>query len=377
MADANSSSLSTQVSAQDLRKIIHIDMDAFYASVEQHDQPDLKGLPVIVGGKPDGRGVVAACSYEAREYGIHSAMPSAVAGRLCPNAVFIKPRFERYRAASEQVQATFREYTDKVEPLSLDEAYLDVTAASAFDGSATKIARDIKKEILKRTGLIASAGISYNKFIAKIASDFDKPDGFYCVLPEDGEAFVASLPIGKFYGVGKATEARMHEVGIQTGHDLRQWSLPELSQVFGKSAGYYYNACRGIDNRPVRESRQRKSIGAERTFSTNLTSSKDMLDILIGLAGPLIDKLSARNLVGSTLTIKVRFPDFETLNRSHQHKGRSLDKEDAIECLPFLLDRALSTRKQPSVRLLGVSISHLEEIDTSQPQQLRLPLTDQ
>ncbi|MBX2838025.1 MAG: DNA polymerase IV [Gammaproteobacteria bacterium] len=349
-------------------------MDAFYASVEQHDNPQLKGKPVIVGGKPDGRGVVAACSYEARQFGVHSAMPSSVAGRLCPDAHFLKPRFERYRSVSQTIQSTFSEYTELVEPLSLDEAYLDVTHSIAFDGYATRIAKDIKNEIYKRTGLVASAGVSYNKFIAKIASDIDKPNGFYCVLPEDGEAFVAALPIGKFYGVGKATEARMNELGIQTGLDLRQWSLAELTTEFGKSANYFYNACRGIDHRPVRQSRVRKSIGAERTFGNNLGDRDEMLEILNDLARSLIHKLSERDLVGNTITIKVRFPDFETLNRSHQHRGRCLTEADALECLPFLLDRALSTREQPSVRLLGVSISQLEELDATQPAQLRLPL---
>jgi len=218
------------------RKIIHVDMDAFYASVEQRDNASLKGQPVIVGGRPNGRGVVAACSYEARAFGVKSAMPSAEAARRCPDAIFVKPRFAEYKQASRLIQGVFNEFTDLVEPLSLDEAYLDVSRNTLFEGSAYRLAREIKSLIWQRTQLVASAGISYNKFLAKIASDFDKPDGIYCILPEDGEAFVAALPVGRVHGVGKVTEARMNALGIYTGADLKQWSEAELASEFGKSS---------------------------------------------------------------------------------------------------------------------------------------------
>jgi len=255
-------------------------MDAFYASVEQRDNPALKGKPVIVGGKPNGRGVVAACSYEARQFGIHSAMPSAEAGRRCPHAEFVKARFSVYQQVSKQIQSVFREFSELVEPLSLDEAYIDVTDTELMAGSATRIAEEIRSLILQRTELTASAGVSYNKFLAKIASDVNKPDGLFTILPTDGEAFVAGLPIGRFYGVGKATESRMQELGIHTGADLRQWRLEELRSVFGKSAQYYFNVARGVDHRPVHQSRGRKSIGSERTFGENLTNVDIMLEEL-------------------------------------------------------------------------------------------------
>lgn len=248
------------------RKIIHVDMDAFYASVEQRDFPELKGKPLIVGGQPDSRGVVAACSYEARKFGIHSAMASSRAYRLCPEAIFVRPRFDAYKEASNIIREIFWRYASEVEPLSLDEAYLDVTYTESFNGSATLIAKAIKSEILAETGLIASAGVSYNKFLAKIASDMDKPDGLYLIRPEQGQEFVNKLPIGKFHGIGPATEAKMKNLGIHTGNDLRQKTLAELTERFGKSGQYYYNIARAIDERPVRSQRIRKSLGKETTL---------------------------------------------------------------------------------------------------------------
>ncbi len=357
-----------------LRKIIHIDMDAFYASVEQRDNPALRGRPVIVGGRPNGRGVVAACSYEAREFGIHSAMPSAEAGRRCPQAEFIKPRFSVYQSVSKQIHTVFREFSTLVEPLSLDEAYLDVTESTLLNGSATRIAEEIRSIILQRTGLTASAGVSYNKFLAKIASDMNKPNGLFTILPADGEAFVATLPIGKFYGVGKATEARMHEHGIHTGADLRAWTLPELSAVFGKSAQYYFNVARGLDSRPVRSSRTRKSIGSENTFGENLTNFNDMLTVLERLADKVTEHLQQKELRASTLTIKVRFANFDTFTRSHSQPGGIRNAEQAKRVLPFLLKRALEEHQQASVRLLGVSLSGLEPDNEQDYFQLELPL---
>ena len=366
----------TPMDEEKTRKIIHIDMDAFYASVEQRDNPALRGLPVIVGGKPDGRGVVAACSYEARVFGVHSAMPSSEAGRRCPQATFVKARFDVYKSVSQQIQAVFREFSSLVEPLSLDEAYLDVTSSEVFDGSATRIAEEIRSVIKQRTNLTASAGVSYNKFLAKIASDMNKPDGLFTILPTDGEAFVASLKIGQFYGVGKATESRMHELGIHTGADLRAWTLPELASEFGKSAQYYYNVARGIDHRPVRSSRTRKSIGSETTFGENLTNQEDMLKVLERLADRVCHELNAKDLHASTLTIKVRFANFDTFTRSHTHKGGFNTADVPKRIMPFLLQRALVKRQHVSVRLLGVSLSGLS-LDAEQGyEQLDLPGLD-
>jgi len=353
------------------RKIIHVDMDAFYASVEQRDDATLRGRPVIVGGRPNGRGVVAACSYEARVFGIHSAMPSAEAGRRCPDAIFVKPRFTVYRDVSEEIHAVFREFTDRIEPLSLDEAYLDVTAVTAHGGSAVRMAREIRRRILTRTGLVASAGVSYNKFLAKIASDHDKPDGLFWILPADGEAFVATLPVGRIHGVGRVTEARMHALGIHTGGDLRAWSLEELAGEFGKSHEYYYRVARGIDDRPVRTSRIRKSMGSERTFSENLTTRAAMLAVLQGLADELLVDLDERGLCARTITIKVRFPNFDTPTRSHS-QNQPFDAQTVARTLPHLLDRAIDGHIAPSVRLLGVSFGSLAATDEAVPMQLEL-----
>lgn len=365
------------------RKIIHVDMDAFYASVEQRDNPSLQGLPVIVGGQPNGRGVVAACSYEARVFGVHSAMPSAEAGRRCPDAIFVKPRFQAYKQVSQQIHAVFREFTDLIEPLSLDEAYLDVTNNTLFGGSAWRLAREIKSLIRERTGLVASAGVSYNKFLAKIASDYKKPDGLFCILPEQGESFVASLAVGRFHGVGKVTEARMHDLGIHTGADLRQWSEAELAREFGKSSQYFYRVARGIDHRPVRVSRTRKSIGSERTFADNLHDRAAMLEILEALSDELHEQMQARELASRTVTVKVRFADFSTFTRAHsQHQG-VLDASASRRALPFLLDRALNLRQPPApaqarpdrrsgVRLLGVAFSGLSSAGEARPVQLEM-----
>ena len=360
------------------RKIIHIDMDAFYASVEQRDDPAaLAGRPVIVGGRPNGRGVVAACSYEARVFGgafghaERRGRPALPPTRCSCRRASTSTR--RCRRRSTRCSAQF---TDLIEPLSLDEAYLDVTADAgrgAHRGSAVAMAREIKRLVRERTGLIASAGVSYNKFLAKIASDFDKPDGLHWILPADGEAFVATLPIGAIHGVGRVTEARMHALGIRTGADLRAWSREELAREFGKSHEYYYRAARGIDHRPVRASRIRKSMGSERTFSENLLSREAMLDVLERLAAELLLDLEARGLGGCTLTVKVRFPDFETPTRAHS-QARPFDTAAVRRTLPFLLDRALEGQASPSVRLLGVSFGSLVTAEDMPPEQLEIPL---
>lgn len=374
---------STSVAKELDRKIIHVDMDAFYASVEQRDNPELRGKPVIVGGKPNGRGVVAACSYEARAFGVHSAMPSGEAHRRCPQAVFVKPRFSDYQAASKQIHDVFRHFTSHIEPLSLDEAYLDVTENALFNGSAILLAREIRSMIFEQTQLVASAGVSYNKFLAKIASDYDKPDGLFCIRPEQGEAFVAQLPVGKFHGVGKVTEARMHELGITNGAELRAWPLAELEREFGKSAGYYYRAARAIDHRPVSSSRTRRSMGSERTFSDNLLQREQMLDVLTTLGNELLVALEQKQMSSATLNVKVRFGDFETLTRAYSHSTGVITQPVFDRVLPFLLDRALAARREspirsrrqsvrPGVRLLGVSFSSLGELSDDAPQQLEI-----
>ena len=343
-----------------VRKIIHIDMDAFFAAVEQRDFPQFRGQPLVVGGAPDSRGVVATCSYEARRYGIHSAMASSRARRLCPHAIFVKPRFEAYRRVSRQIQDIFTDFTEHVEPLSLDEAFLDVTGCRSHRGSATLIARDIKKRVRDQTGLTASAGVSYNKLFAKIASDLDKPDGLYLITPEQGPGFAARLPVGRIHGIGKATERRMAEQGIITGADLAARSLDELRVLFGKAARYYHDAAHGIDDRPVVSHRVRKSIGAETTFQRDLGEVGEMLAKLTALADTVANSLARRGLGARTVTIKVRYDDFQLCTRS-------LSLDQPLTCrqqIEPLLSRLLSRTEAGvrRVRLLGVSVSKLAKL---------------
>ena len=356
------------------RKIIHIDMDAFFASVEQRDNPDYRGRPLIVGGRPDSRGVVAACSYEARRFGIHSAMPCSQAYRLCSEAVFVRPRFEAYRAVSAQIHAVFHEFTAEVEPLSLDEAYLDVSALQRCDGSATRIAQAIKQRIKAVTGLNASAGVSYNKFLAKVASDMDKPDGLYVITPEQGAEFVAALPVGRFHGIGRVTEARMQALGIHTGADLRDWSLVALQQHFGKVASYYHQVCRGEDRRPVVSQRRRKSIGAETTFAEDLADTAEMLEQLRRLVTRVSGTLADKGLRAHTLTIKVKYANFEQVTRSRSAVDGLPELRGLLLWLPELLARTEADQRR--VRLLGVSVSRLSRPadDGGRPRQLELPL---
>lgn len=356
------------------RKIIHVDMDAFFASVEQRDQPELKGKPLIVGGQPNSRGVVAACSYEARKFGIHSAMASSRAYRLCPQAIFVQPRFDAYKEVSNQIRDIFWRYASEVEPLSLDEAYLDVTYTEAFNGSATLIAKAIKQEILAETQLTASAGVSYNKFLAKIASDMDKPDGLYLIRPEQGQAFVSKLPIGKFHGIGPATETKMKNLGIHTGHDLRQKTLAELSQLFGKSGQYYFNIARAIDERPIRSQRIRKSLGKETTFAEDILSAPELTSILLGLAEQVLDCLNKHNMQGRTVTVKVKYADFQQVTRA-QTLDHSIGFVDLKEWISKLLARTEAGRKP--VRLVGLSLSGFEGVVVDEGQaQLDLVLND-
>jgi DNA polymerase IV len=353
------------------RKIIHIDMDAFYASVEQRDFPEYRGKPLIVGGAPDKRGVVAACSYEARKFGIHSAMPSSRAYRLCPQAIFQRPRFDVYRQVSSQIAEVFKEYTDMIEPLSLDEAYLDVTDSDLHRGSATLIARNIKHDIKAKTGLTASAGVSYNKFLAKIASDMDKPDGLYVIKPEQGVEFIEQLPIGKFYGIGKATEAKMLALDIKSGKELKQWPREKLVSRFGKAGNYYYDIAQGIDNRPVVSSRIRKSLGTETTFEQDLGDKQHMLNVLNDLAVKVAESMQRRNLHAKTLTIKVKYADFTQVTRSLTMEEAFSEVSSITPHLPGLLNKTEAGDKK--VRLLGVTASNfLSEKETADSAQIDL-----
>jgi DNA polymerase-4 len=336
------------------RKIIHVDMDAFFASVEQRDNPEYQGKPLIVGGKPNSRGVVAACSYEARKFGIHSAMPCSQAYRLCPEAIFVPVRFAAYREASVKIREVFWRYAAQVEPLSLDEAYLDVSYTESFNGIATDIAKAIKDGIKQETGLTASAGVSYNKFLAKVASDMDKPDGLYVIRPEQGAAFVQALKIGKFYGIGLATEKKMHRLDIYTGKDLKAWSRADLKVHFGKPANYYYNIARGIDERPVKSFRERKSLGKETTFAEDILDVDILLAHFKALAEQVFTSLDKHKLEGKCLTIKVKYKDFTQVTRS-KTKALPMTQEQALTCVPQLLKQT-EAGKRP-VRLVGLTMS--------------------
>lgn len=353
------------------RKIIHIDMDAFFASVEQRDAPELRGKPVAVGGTRE-RGVVAAASYEARKFGIHSAMPSVTARRKCPELIFVKPRFEVYKAVSRQIHAIFAEFTPQIEPLSLDEAYLDVTENLMGVASATEIARMIRARIREVTGLTASAGVSYNKFLAKLASDQNKPDGLFVIRPEMGAAFVESLPVRKFHGVGPATTEKMKRLGIETGADLKAQSLAFLQTHFGSSGAWYFRIARGMDTRPVCPDRERKSVGAETTFFSDISDADQARAELL----PLIDKVwrycESQNIQGRTVTLKVRFADFHQITRSRTVTA-PLNAVETLRSLSLeLLDGAFDPVRR--VRLLGVTLSGLGEEATTPHAQLSLAL---
>lgn len=339
-----------------VRKIIHVDMDAFYASVEQRDNPELRGKPLAVGGAA-ARGVVAAASYEARKFGVHSAMPSATAARKCPELIFVKPRFEVYRAVSQQIREIFAEYTPLIEPLSLDEAYLDVTENLKDMPVATEIALEIRAKIKAVTGLNASAGISYNKFLAKMASDLNKPNGQAVITPKNGPAFVEGLAVKKFHGVGPATAEKMLRLGIETGADLKAQSLQFLSEHFGKSGPYFYGIARGIDERQVRPDRVRKSIGAEDTFVQDI----DDLDQATTELKPLADKVwnycQSKGLSGKTVTVKIKYSDFTQATRSRTTTLPFANCNDILEAASGLLATVYPFKR--SVRLLGVTLSSL------------------
>jgi DNA polymerase-4 len=354
-----------------VRRIIHIDMDAFYASVEQRDNPDLRGKPVAVGGSRE-RGVVAAASYEARKFGVHSAMPSITAKRQCPDLIFVPPRFDVYRAISQQIHAIFARYTPIIQPLSLDEAYLDVTTPLIDPGSATAIAREIRAAIQAETSLTASAGVSYNKFLAKLASDHRKPDGLFVITPKLGPTFVEDLPIGKFHGVGPVTAARMNALGIHTGLDLRRQSREFLTQHFGKSADYYYGVARGQDDRPVEPDRIRKSVGAETTFAQDLTHWDQVPPVIELLCAKVWAACAKGGHAGRTVTVKVKHADFQQITRSRSCPQPIRSPQDLLQITFDLLHPCFPPRR--GVRLLGVTVSGFDPGNTSPHPQLTLPL---
>ncbi len=340
------------------RKIIHIDMDAFFASVEQRDNPDLRGKPVAVGGGGL-RGVVAAASYEARVFGVRSAMPSVTAKRKCPDLIFVRHRFDVYREVSNQIREIFAEYTPIIQPLSLDEAYLDVTENLKGIASATQIAEEIRAKIKAVTNLTASAGVSYNKFLAKLASDQNKPDGLFVIKPSQGADFAASLPVGKFHGIGPATAGKMNKLGLYTGLDIRNQSLEFLTRHFGISGKYYYGISRGVDNRPVHADQVRKSIGGENTFFTDISTFDEAWEQLV----PIIDKvwrhIDDRQIKGRTVTLKVKFSDFRIITRSRSGHLPVAGKDEFIRYAQTLLASVFPVDK--SIRLLGVTLSGLDE----------------
>lgn len=330
-------------------------MDAFYASVEQRDNPALRGKPVAVGGDT-ARGVVAAASYEARRYGVRSAISSKVAHRRCPDLIFVRPRFDVYKAVSEQIRSIFFEYTDLVEPLSLDEAYLDVTYAKKGKPSATLIAREIKSRIFAETGLTASAGVSFNKFLAKVASDINKPDGLFVITPDQAEAFIDNLEVRKFYGIGKVTAQKMNQNGLWFGRDLRKLDRHELIRLFGKAGNYYYEIVRGIDDRPVVPFHERKSLGAENTFETDLFLFSQMVPEIEQVVATVWRRLQRSGLKGRTLTLKIKFADFEQITRSKT-------RQDYYTSAEMILDEGLKLLKAEEpfargIRLLGLTLSN-------------------
>ncbi|RVT78271.1 DNA polymerase IV [Flavobacterium sufflavum] len=337
------------------RKIIHIDMDAFFASVEQMDNPELRGKPIAVGGS-ENRGVVAAASYEARKFGVRSAISGVLAKKYCPELIFVRPRFERYKEISNQIHKIFRDYTDLIEPLSLDEAYLDVTQNKKGNPSASLLAQEIRSRIFNEVGLTASAGISINKFVAKIASDYNKPNGQKTVTPEEVIPFLEVLPIRKFYGVGKVTTEKMYQLGIFTGLELKSKSLEFLEKHFGKSGSYYYYVVRGIHNSEVKSSRIAKSVAAEHTFDVNLSSEIFMLEQLELVANSLERRLKKHNVSGKTVTLKIKYSDFTQQTRSKTLPYFIADKGLILETVKELL---YQERMKDSVRLLGISMSNL------------------
>jgi DNA polymerase IV len=353
-----------------MRKIIHIDLDCYFAAVEQRDHPELRGLPVAVGHEGE-RGVVMTASYEARAYGVHSAMPSRIARQRCPQLLFVRPRLDVYRSVSREIREMFLSFTDLVEPLSLDEAYLDVTQPKRGPVSGTLIARMIKEEIREKTGLTASAGVSFNKFLAKIASGMNKPDGLTVIKPEEAETFVESLPVEAFFGVGPRTAARMHELGIFTGLDLKGRSLEQLKEHFGKHGEHYYSIARALDERLVNPNRERKSLGAETTFARDTRDVEELKQALLPLCQTVTLRLAQAHLEGRVVVLKIKFSDFRIITRRATlplpiHEPEEIHRE----AVRLLVEYVELTR---SVRLIGVSLQGLEEVGKLRPFQPPLP----
>src|SRR3954463_9621821 len=369
-AGLNQIDAAMQSAPRPLRKIIHVDMDAFYASVEQRDHPELRGKPVAVGGGH--RGVVTAASYEARPYGVRSALPSVTAKRVCPDLIFVKPRFDVYRSVSQQVRTIFLDYTELVEPLSLDEAYLDVTEDRLELGSARAIAEDIRRRIREECQLTASAGVSYCKFIAKLASEHRKPDGLTVITPERGADFVASLPVARFHGVGPVTAKKMERLGILTGADLREWSLPALQAHFGSSAEWYWRICRGFDESEVKPDRPYNSVSAERTFDEDLSDPGRLTAELTRIAGYAWDRIERAEVAGRTVTLKVKYGDFTIITRSKSFAGPVPDLAAFTAAGQSLLVSILPLSK--GIRLIGMGLHNLTEINSAVPAQLGLAI---
>jgi DNA polymerase-4 len=354
-----------------IRKIIHVDMDAFYASVEQRDHPALRGQPVAVGGSRE-RGVVAAASYEARQYGVHSAMPSVRAYRLCPQLIFVPPRFDHYRQISQHIRDIFCQYSDLVEPLSLDEAYLDVTTNKQGNPSATHLAQAIRAQIWEETHLTASAGVSMNKFLAKIASDLNKPNGLSLITPEQAPAFLEQLAIDRFHGIGAKTAQKMKQLGIHNGADLKAWSEVELSRHFGKVGRHFFRIVRAIDERLVQPERERKSVGIETTFHRDLSDEAEMVAALRSLTEKVCERLERLETAAMTVTLKIKYLDFVQMTR----RKTSPHYQHGVEPIYRVVDDLLHHPEIPSrpVRLLGVYLSNLDHETHRLPYQLPLPL---
>ncbi len=348
-------------------------MDAFFAQVEQRDHPELRGKPVIVGGNPKSRGVVSTCSYEARKFGVHSAMPTSHAYRLCPQGIFVRGNFEAYREASRIIREVFHEYSPLVEPLSLDEAYIDVTDPLIGPDSATLIAEEMRTKVLDRTQLTCSAGVSYNKFIAKIASDINKPNGITVITPDRAQEFLCNLPVKKFFGVGKVTQKKMEKHGIFIGNDLLKFSKEQLITYFGKSGGAFYHYARGEDSRPVNPNRVRKSIGKERTFAQDLSDVNEMKDVLRTLAEKVSEYAQKSEKMGITITLKVKYHDFQTITRSHTLAKPTNECELIYSTVHGLLEK--SEVEDRAVRLLGVTLHNFtsEQSEPAETIQLTIP----
>jgi DNA polymerase IV len=364
-------------SPKSYRKIIHVDMDAYYASIEQRDNAAYRGKPIAVGGSPQGRGgVVATASYEARKFGVRSAMPSKRAAQLCPDLIFVKPRFDVYKDVSNHIREIFRRYTDLIEPLSLDEAYLDVTTDKLGIGSAIDIAKLIRQSIYEELSLTASAGVSINKFVAKIASDLNKPDGLTFIGPSSIESFMETLPVEKFFGVGKVTAEKMKKMGLFTGADLKKLSEERLVHHFGKSGKFFFKIVRGLDDRPVQPSRETKSVGAEDTFPIDLSSTDDLFPELEKIANTVFTRLKKHRLKGRTITVKIKYHDFKNITRSQSFADPTDDFDTIFETAKQLLTATFPETKR--IRLLGISLSNFgetqqfEKSDDDQTSQLRL-----